>query len=85
MVESTSFIRRYSLSALIIPSDCSPTWASTLGLPGIIVPFGVYPEGTLVIHGLRESIDLAPGNLFGLTFLGEKWSEETTIGPAQAN
>lgn len=80
----TGIIRQYNLSALIIPTDYAPTWASSPGLPAISVPLGAYPEGTPVLNGSRELIDVAPGIPFGLSFLGEKWSEETLIGMAYA-
>jgi amidase len=43
-----------------------------------------YSDGTPIQNGLRELIAVAPGIPFGLTFLGEKWSEETLIELAAA-
>jgi amidase len=57
----TGILRQYNLSALIIPTDYAPTWASSSVLPAISVPLGAYPEGTLVLNGSRELIDVAPG------------------------
>lgn len=78
----TGVIRDLNLDALIIPTDYSPTWASTPGLPGISVPLGVYPADTPVIAGRRELVDVAPGIPYGVSFLGQRWSEEKLIGIA---
>ncbi|KAH8901079.1 amidase signature enzyme [Thozetella sp. PMI_491] len=80
----TGTTNRLNLSALIIPTEYAPTWAAPAGLPEVTVPMGAYPDGTPIIHGQRDLIAVAPGIPFGLTFLGQQWSEETLIKLAYA-
>jgi amidase len=78
----TAVCDKMNLSALVIPTEYSPTWASAPGLPAVSVPLGAYPDDVPIQKGLRELIAVAPGIPFGLTFLGKRWSEETLIGLA---
>ena len=80
----TGICNLLNLSAMVLPTEYAPVWASSPGLPAISVPLGAYPDGTPVINGFRDLVDVAPGIPFGLTFLGKKWSEETLIGIAAA-
>lgn len=73
-----------NLSAIAMPTEYSPSWASSPGLPAISVPMSAYPDDIPIQKGLRELIAVAPRIPFGLTFLGRRWSEETLIGLAAA-
>jgi amidase len=78
-------IRREKLDVMVMPTIWAPNWASTVGTPIVSVPLGFYP--TNVPEESSDAGDLteiAPGVPYGISFLGEKWSEEKLIGYAYA-
>ena len=64
----TSIITKHNLSALVLPTDFTLTWAANPGLPAVTVPFGTYLDGIFLIKGTRELIAVAPGIPFGMAF-----------------
>lgn len=81
-------LKNHSLDALIVPSafgfggfDIS----ATLGLPIINVPLGAYPQDTPIQYNDRgDLVNVAPNIPFGISFLGDKFTEELLIGLAYA-
>ncbi|KAH8897436.1 amidase signature enzyme [Thozetella sp. PMI_491] len=80
----TGICRQLNLSAVVIPTEYAPTWASSPGLPAISVPMGAYPDDVPILNGSRELISVAPRIPYGLSFLGQKWSEAELIAIAAA-
>ena len=78
-------LSRDNLDAVILPTLVGFDIPAVVGTPGIIVPLGAYPDGTPVEYNTRgDLIQRAPGVPFGISFLGQKWSEEKLIGMAYA-
>lgn len=78
-------ISRNNLDAVILPTSMAPDIPAVVGSPGITVPLGAMPEGSPVVYNNRGNlIKSGPGIPFGISFLGDKWSEETLIGIAYA-
>lgn len=78
-------ISRHTLDAAILPTSIASGVPALVGSPVITVPLGSMPSGSPVIFNLRGNlIQRAPGLPFGISFLGDKWSEETLIGIAYA-
>ncbi|KAF2435851.1 amidase [Tothia fuscella] len=80
----TGICNQLNLSALLIPTEYAPSWASAQGTPASSVPLAAYPDDAPIVDGLRKLIAVAPGIPFGLTFLGPHWSEEELIAVAAA-
>lgn len=78
-------LSRDKLDAVILPTLVGFDIPAVVGTPGITVPLGAYPDGTPVEYNTRgDLIQRAPGIPFGISFLGQKWSEEELIGMAYA-
>lgn len=78
-------LSRHNLDAIILPSRLSADIAGIIGSPVITVPFDTFPAGTPIVYNLRgDLIDAAPGVPLGISFLGQKWSEESLISMAFA-
>ncbi|PYH28967.1 putative amidase [Aspergillus neoniger CBS 115656] len=78
-------LSRDKLDAVILPTLVGFDIPAVVGTPGITVPLGAYPDGTPVEYNTRgDLIQRAPGIPFGVSFLGQKWSEEELIGMAYA-
>ncbi|KAK4540673.1 hypothetical protein LTR36_009004 [Oleoguttula mirabilis] len=78
-------IARDNLSAVLLPTQFSPSFAAIVGAPGITVPMGFYPANTTVtMNGFGNLVAQAPGVPFGLSFLGAKWTEYQLISYAYA-
>ncbi|GKZ76744.1 hypothetical protein AnigIFM56816_008031 [Aspergillus niger] len=76
-------LSRDNLDAVILPTLVGFDIPAVVGTPGITVPLGAYPDGTPVEYNTRgDLIQRAPGVPFGISFLGQKWSEEKLIGMA---
>ena len=78
-------LERTNTSAVLLPTQLSPTIPALVGSPVITVPMGFYPANWTVTHssfgGLVES---GPNIPFGLSFMGAKFSEADLIGFAYA-
>lgn len=78
-------LSRHNLDAIILPSRLSADIPGIIGSPVITVPFDAFPAGTTIVYNLRgDLIDAAPGVPLGISFLGQKWSEESLISMAFA-
>ncbi|KAF2664258.1 amidase [Microthyrium microscopicum] len=78
-------LKRYKLDAVILPTNFASSWAATIGAPIVTVPLGFYPADAPVIKTTAgDLVGTAPGVPFGISFLGDLWSEEKLIGLAYA-
>lgn len=77
-------LSRHNLDAVVLPTDVAPPVPAVVGTPGITVPLGAMPEGYPVQTTPDGLVYTAPGIPFGMTFLGDKWSEQTLLGMAYA-
>ena len=81
----TGLLKNYSLDALVLPTDFSPGLPALIGSPVITVPLGFYPPDEPVVRNGRGTlVETGPNIPFGISFLGDKWSETTLIGLAYA-
>ena len=81
----TGLLANYSLDALVLPTDFSPGLAALIGSPVITVPLGFYPPDQPIVRNRRGTLVRTGPNIpFGISFLGEKWSETTLVGFAYA-
>ncbi|MCJ1394279.1 hypothetical protein MMC18_007157 [Xylographa bjoerkii] len=77
------------LDALVLPSVFSFSLPAYAGSPIVTVPMGAFGEEVGTVwrkedDPLLRSVMAGPGMTFGLSFLGEKWSEERLVGLAYA-
>lgn len=78
-------IVRHNLDAVLLPTSLAASIPSMVGTPVITVPLGAWPKGTEIQRDIRgDSVERAPGVPFGISFLGNKWSEEVLIEMAFA-
>ncbi|KAI0124753.1 amidase [Xylariales sp. AK1849] len=81
----TGALTNLSLDALVMPTTFSSTLPAIIGAPIVTVPLGKYPENQTVIPNTFGNLnDTAPNVPFGISFLGERYSEEKLIGLAYA-
>ncbi|KAL9126264.1 MAG: hypothetical protein Q9217_004657 [Psora testacea] len=81
----TGLLVNYSLDALILPTDFAPGLPALIGSPVITVPLGFYPADEPVVRNRRGTlVETGPNIPFGISFLGDKWSEASLIGFAYA-
>lgn len=79
----TGAMKKHNVDGFILPSYPPEILSDIGGFPKISVPMGKLPAGTptVTIDGLTV---FGPGMPVGLTFIGEKWSEEKLLGWAYA-
>jgi amidase len=80
----TGALATYQLDAMVAPTMHTWKVAPLAGTPIITVPMGKYPRNTQVVawpYGLNY---VAPNVPFGISFMGDKWTEEALIGFAYA-
>lgn len=78
-------LQRTNTSAVLLPTQLSPSIPALVGSPVITVPMGFYPPHFGVSrNGFGNLIAKAPNIPFGLSFMGPKWSEADLIGFAYA-
>ncbi|KAK0748312.1 amidase signature domain-containing protein [Apiosordaria backusii] len=78
-------MKNHSLDALVLPTFWSPTMPALLGTPVVTVPLGKLPTDGSVVEERDDFGQLVrwAGNLpFGISFIGEGFSEEKLIGLA---
>lgn len=80
----TGALANHSLDAVVLPTSFSHFVPALLGNPVVTVPLGFYPANTTLVPGPRGLNGVGPNLPFGLSFLGEKFSEELLIGLAYA-
>ncbi|KAF3920449.1 hypothetical protein ABW20_dc0105159 [Dactylellina cionopaga] len=72
------------LDALIMPADFAAGIAAIAGYPVVTVPMGFYPPNTPVTRNSRGLVSNAPGQPFGLAFLGRRFDEQKLLNFAFA-
>jgi len=77
-------LSRTNTSAVLLPTQLSPSIPALVGSPVISVPMGFYPANTTVQTSVWGLVESAPNIPYGLSFMGAKFSEETLIGFAYA-
>ncbi|KAL9623047.1 MAG: hypothetical protein Q9160_002561 [Pyrenula sp. 1 TL-2023] len=80
----TGALETYNLDALVLPTRNSPGVPAVIGSPVITVPLGAYPANTTTVRTSRGLVSVAPNLPFGISFLGERFSEEVLVGLAYA-
>lgn len=78
-------LKRHDLDAIILPTAIAYEIPALVGSPIVTVPLGAADAETPVKHVTGwDVVDQAPGVPFGISFLGENWSEEVLIEMAYA-
>lgn len=78
-------LRRTNTSAVLLPTQVSPGIPAIVGSPVITVPMGFYPATWNVTRNRRDTLVTSGPNIpFGLSFMGDMWSESDLIGYAYA-
>ena len=78
-------LARTNTSAVLLPTQVSPGIPAIVGSPVITVPMGFYPPNWTVTRNRRGSlVESGPGVPFGLSFMGDMWSERELVGFAYA-
>ncbi|KAL1870777.1 hypothetical protein Daus18300_005097 [Diaporthe australafricana] len=78
-------IKNHSLDAIVLPTYFAQFPPAMPGTPAVTVPMGRYPDETPVHkNDFGNLVDLGPNVPFGISFLGESFSEEKLIGMAYA-
>ena len=80
----TGALYTYELDALLLPTAFSPGVPAVIGSPVVTVPMGFMPPNTTVTTTDFGLVETAPNIPFGLSFLGERFSEAELIGYAYA-
>ncbi|KAI7635073.1 hypothetical protein KC319_g15549, partial [Hortaea werneckii] len=78
-------LTRTNTSAVLLPTQLSPSIPALVGSPVVTVPMGFYPANwTVTMNGRGNLVSTGPNVPFGLSFMGAKWSEADLIGFAYA-
>lgn len=78
-------LERNNVSAVLLPTQLSPSIPALVGSPVVTVPMGFYPANWTVAYNSRKTlVETAPNVPFGLSFMGAKFDEATLIGFAYA-
>jgi len=78
-------LERTNTSAVLLPTQLSPSIPALVGSPVITVPMGFYPANWTVTHSAFGGlVATGPRVPFGLSFMGNKFCEEDLIGFAYA-
>ena len=81
----TGALQNYSLDALVMPTAFASHFPALIGSPVISVPMGAFPANTTVVPNSFGNLNaIAPNIPFGISFLGDHFSEEILIGLAYA-
>lgn len=78
-------LEQNNVSAVLLPTQLSPSIPALVGSPVVTVPMGFYPADWNVTMNSRGTlVSTGPRVPFGLSFMGAKWSEAELIGFAYA-
>lgn len=78
-------LKRTNTSAVLLPTQLSPSIPALVGSPVVTVPMGFYPANWPVkMNSFGNLVATGPNVPFGLSFMGAKFSEADLIGFAYA-
>ncbi|KAK2608240.1 hypothetical protein N8I77_006864 [Diaporthe amygdali] len=78
-------MKNHSLDAIVLPTYFAEYPPAMLGTPAVTVPMGRYPDDMPIIKNkFGNLVEIGPNVPFGISFLGESFSEEKLIGMAYA-
>lgn len=78
-------MKNYSLDAIVLPTYFAEYPPAVIGTPAVTVPLGRYPDDMPIIkNGFGNMVNFGPNVPFGISFLGESFTEEKLIGMAYA-
>ncbi|KAK5171790.1 uncharacterized protein LTR77_003426 [Saxophila tyrrhenica] len=78
-------LKRTNTSAVLLPTQLSPSIPALVGSPVVTVPMGFYPSNwTVAMNEFGNLVSTGPNLPFGLSFMGPKFSEADLIGYAYA-
>ncbi|KXS98583.1 hypothetical protein AC578_4318 [Pseudocercospora eumusae] len=78
-------LKRTNTTAVVLPTQLSPSIPALVGSPVVTVPMGFYPNNwNVTMNGFGNLVASGPNIPFGLSFMGDLWSEETLVGYAYA-
>ncbi|WPG97264.1 Hypothetical protein R9X50_00003600 [Acrodontium crateriforme] len=78
-------LERTNTSAVLLPTQLSPTIPALVGAPVVTVPMGFYPANTTVrLDDFGGTVASGPHIPFGISFMGPKFCEADLIGFAYA-
>lgn len=78
-------MRNHSLDAIVLPTYFAEYPPAMLGTPAVTVPLGRYPDDMPIIkNDFGNLVQIGPNVPFGISFLGESFTEEKLIGMAYA-
>ncbi|KAM3413651.1 hypothetical protein BST61_g10344 [Cercospora zeina] len=78
-------LNRTNTSAVLLPTLISPLFPALVGSPVVTVPMGFYPsDWNVTMNSFGNLVASAPNTPFGLSFMGDLWSEERLISFAYA-
>lgn len=78
-------LKRTNTTAVLLPTQLSPSIPAIVGSPVVTVPMGFYPYNTTVVmNGFGNLVATGPNIPFGLSFMGDRFSEAELIGYAYA-
>ena len=74
-------LERENVSAVLLPTQLSPSVPALVGSPVVTVPMGFYPpDWNVTMNSRGNLVSTGPNVPFGLSFMGRKWSEAELIG-----
>lgn len=78
-------LSRTNTSAVLLPTQLSPSIPALVGSPVVTVPMGFYPaDWNVTMNGFGNLVASGPNIPFGMSFMGPKFSEADLIGFAYA-
>lgn len=78
-------LKNHSLDAIVLPTYFASYPPAMIGTPAVTVPLGRYPDDMPIVkNDFGDLVQLGPNVPFGISFLGESFSEEKLIGMAYA-
>lgn len=78
-------MKNYSLDAIVLPTYFAEYPPAMLGTPAVTVPMGRYPDDMPILKNhFGNLVGFGPNVPFGISFLGESFTEKKLIGMAYA-
>jgi amidase len=78
-------MKNHSLDAIVLPTYFAEYPPAMLGTPAVTVPMGRYPDDVPVIkNDFGNLVSFGPNVPFGISFLGDRFTEDKLVGMAYA-